>query len=393
MINTSKHTKPSFKKYFLFFILPLLLILIVLTIIFLKNRNNENDKIEGKAITDNKQFDDRKDAKDAEESLVFSHDMFDTSLIKNITPLGELNGGGEEATALNGVMMNIKIVGKKAIDEVAIYAPTDMKLQSYAYTEYGGEPATWTLRFTINNYLNIRFDHVNKASKAVVKVTTNKPTKNDSTDKMPKEELYLKAGDLIGYTTGTSRGHNWNIYLYDTRNENTFVNMERYKNDKGRSVYLNSVCPFSYYPSQMQKKYIKLMGATAPGQSNDCGNASNDIKGTISGMWHLGKEGTSISYQNIYSTPISIYRSSANEIILAEFDRKRFTITAVNPTFKIPKVINTKHCYKLKDDNDREYSGYAYFKLISENEMEVVYERTGTCPSVFPSSKAIAYYR
>ena len=69
--------------------------------------------------------------------IAFTHLFFDPNLVSHITPLGELNGGYEEAQTIAGVMVNIKPeVVEGGSKEIEVRAPTDMTLEKYAYYIY-----------------------------------------------------------------------------------------------------------------------------------------------------------------------------------------------------------------------------------------------------------------
>ncbi|KKQ35325.1 MAG: hypothetical protein US52_C0028G0003 [candidate division WS6 bacterium GW2011_GWA2_37_6] len=328
-----------------------------------------------------------------DNSLVFTHDIFDTSRVSTIGPLGELNGGADEAQALNGVLITIDHEYGENPKKMAVYAPQDMRLEFYSYHTYGNEPPGWSLGFAFDENVKMKIDHITEVSQKIMDATTTKPLANDSSEKYPKTAVEVKAGELIAYTTGTSLAHNWNIYIYEKTNENYFVNLDRYKNSQAGNVYLTAVCPFKYYSGEMQAKYIALMGQSAPGQSADCGNASNDVEGTLAGMWHLNKEEITYNYDGNYANPVSIYANSANEVIIAEVNRKNYRIAANSKTYKDPESIIGEHCFSLVNKDYGVTSGYAYFKIVSDTEMKMVYKGTGSCPTAFPASGAKTYYR
>lgn len=322
-------------------------------------------------------------------TVTFTQPIFDPEMVSNITPLGELMGGYEEATALAGVMINLKPEAYAGGKDIEVKAPTDMKLESYAHfidPNDGGK--NWALIFQISPQIKIRFDHITRVPQKVIDATTTTP-KNNSAEEYPKNKISFKAGEVIAYTSGTKMAHNWNIYLTDTRNKNNFINSERYQTDMGGQRLLTARCPFDFYPDEMKNKFMKLMGYNKPGQSQSCGNPSKDVAGTLSGMWHLSsdpKTGTSEQIDGVYASPLSVFKNSAGEVTIDQVNNQRLDIPPNNKTNQNPKEITGEHCYQLT-------SGYAYFKVISSTQMQFAYSSSGICPTTFPTAQAKTYYR
>jgi hypothetical protein len=166
---------------------------------------------------------------------------------------------------------------------------------------------------------------------------------------------------------------------------------------KDSYYFVNAICPFDPYGKSKKAPYLALMGATAPGQSKTCGNPSKDVKGTISGIWHLSRKQTRETfmgaYDGNYPTPFSLYRDSAGQIVIYELDKQRYIVGSENSTYKNPAKVKTKHCYNLTQYPGETPNGYAYFRVVSDMEMKVAYSGTGTCPATFPRDKAKTYYR
>lgn len=324
-----------------------------------------------------------------EDTIKFTHQIFDPAKVKFIVPLGELNGGYNESQTINGIC-----IFNKSAEAVEVYAPADMTLKYYSYMKDPREGiANYQLTFTINKDVELTFHHLTAVNDELKAIVT--PTEN-SGGVPPSKSYSIKAGQLLAKTTGTF-GHNWNIYLSDRKHTNQFVNQERYEKIRDRYSFISSICPFDYYDDVTKKLYLDLMGATAPGQSATCGNTSKDIKGSISGLWHLTKENSNSTfigeYQGNYATPFSIYKNSAGEIILYEIGRKRYILGSSNPSAKEPAMVKDSHCYNLTEwPENKNTKGFAYFKLISDMEMQMSYNTSGSCPASFPTS-FVTYYR
>lgn len=335
---------------------------------------------------------DRRDGRPDDEVNFTTH-MFDTKTVTHITPLGELNGGYHEAQAIESVMINLKENSNGSADRVNIYAPTDMSLMEYSYHDIEGEDdPNWMLTFEVGQRYVMTLWHIEMPSEKIVEATTDTP-KSDSRAVRVDGELTVSEGELIAYTRGTKQGHNWNIILIDYGHVNEFVNEARYKNtDMGRRL-VGGICPFSLYPEDMKSTYLSLMGYSEAGQSDDCGSVSSDVEGTLSGTWFLDEGNTfEAKRDGDYVSPLSIHMTSANSVVIDQFDGEQFEIASGSPTFKKPSEITDEHCYKLVDIEYGRAAGWAYFQLISSTEMRVKYSSSGSCPSSYPGG-GMTYYR
>lgn len=352
----------------------------------------KKEKISGSNGQDPQKFEysETQQADSASSPIIFTAKIFDPALVSHITPLGELNGGYEEVQTINGVMINIKTDARRNAPEIGVYAPTDMTLEDYSYFTGGPHTPNWHLGFRISKEVKLSFDHITWVAEEMKAATPPTPT---SGYVPPRKKISFKAGELIAKTSGTDQAHNWNIYLRDNRRTNTFANQARYEKIQDRYDFLNAACPFDYYEDSVKQEFMVLMGATKAGQSKTCGSNSRDVKGSLSGLWHLAEDGIGADYQGSYATPFSIYKNSAEEIIVYEINRQRFILDKSNPTYKDPAAVTGAHCYALTEYGGTPAKGYAYFKLVSDMEMRMKYSSSGTCPGEFPESDSVTYYR
>lgn len=320
---------------------------------------------------------------------IFTEPIFDPSLIKNITPLGELMGGYEEAQTLAGVMINIKPEALANGKEIEVRAPTDMHLLYYAFFKSPVDNQEgWTLIFKLTPDIELKFDHITSVSQKIIDATTSTPSQN-SAEQNSKKEVILKAGEVFAYTSGTSMAHNWNIYLIDKAFKNNFIKPERYSHERAAQRLYHGRCVFDFYQDNLRQQFINLMGYSKAGQAQDCGSVSKDVAGTISGMWHLDKNpesGISEKLDGIYASPLSVFKNSAGQVTIDQVDNRRLDVEPNNLTNKDPKEMKKEHCYQLSP-------GYAYFKVISDTEMQFAYSNSSSCPATFPENSAKTYYR
>ncbi|MBI5037899.1 MAG: hypothetical protein HZC01_04320 [Candidatus Kerfeldbacteria bacterium] len=326
--------------------------------------------------------------------VVFTYDIFDVNQVSHITPLGELNGGYNESQAFGGVMINLKRDSQGNVAMLDIIAPADMRLMQYAHYDIEGQPE-WALYFSLAPGVELVMHHVRQVSGSIIKATNAVPQDNSRTVDMPIP-LAISAGELIGRTTGTSLGHNWNIYVYDESTENTFVRPERYRNNYLGDRMRTASCVFDYYPDTIRQPYQALYGYSAAGQSTTCGTVSRDVTGTVAGLWYFSAnpaDGIAEARDGDYATPFAAYTASDGMVILHEIDGHRFDIFPNNPTYRKPSDITDAHCYQLVNSAQNSSAGYAYFRVVDSMTMQLAYKSSGSCPASFPATGAVTYYR
>jgi hypothetical protein len=325
------------------------------------------------------------------KNVTFTAHMFELEKVNYIVPLGELEGGWEEMEVNNMALVHIKREGDYGTPSLLmeVYAPTDITLTSYSYYSYGDNPSTWTLIFEINSDITLKLSAL---TDVVDKIKNTVGTEFTSGEINLQTSLSFTPGEKVGYAGGSADVTNWDVLCYDKNHENQYVNQERYQATYLGERYLTAVCAFNFYPDEIKQDYIDLMGFGAPGLVSDCGNASRDVAGTLSGIWWLSIDGTDIEEQDVFTSPLMIYSNSAGGTSLGYVNKKRYKIRSDNPTNKDPATITTEHCYKLLSAWDGSTDGYAYFKIISDTEMHLATGTSGSCPSMFPDDY-MTYYR
>jgi len=325
------------------------------------------------------------------QEVTFTEHLFELDKARFIVPLGELEGGWEEMEVNNMALVHIQREGDYPAPAMTmeVYAPTEMSLITYSYYSYHGSPLIWTLIFEINADITLRLSALTDVSDTIKNTVGTEYTIGEITLATP---LSFTPGELIGYAGGSAEVTNWDILLYDKTHENQYVNQERYQGTNMGERYLTAICPFKFYPDEMQQEYINLFGFEEAGQTTDCGCASRDVEGTLSGIWWISPEGTDIEGKEMITSPLFIYSNSAGGTSLGYVNNKRYKIRAENPTNKDPATITDKHCYTLISAWDGSSEGYAYFKIISNTEMQLATSTNGECPSTFPTEYT-TYYR
>ena len=387
------------KKYIVV-ILFILIIGVFVTYILYKNDNstvNTNINTDSSTVVQpTETININANTEPAKEKLVFTHDIFNVNEIKNITPLGELNGGYWESQSFAGVMINLKVDSNRDAEMIDIYSPIDMKLTSYSFSDMpGSNDPTWALVFELAPGVEMIMNHVQEAGEKITNVTTTVPVESSRTlEVMPP--LEFEAGEFIAKTAGTPQAHNWNIYVYDESIENEFVRQERYLQDHFGERMITATCIFDYYPENIRKAYELLYGYGDAGQSNTCGTVVRDVKSSIAGLWYFSENpitGITEEKDGVYATPFAIYKTSDDTVIIHEINGQRYDIYPDNSSYKDPAEITNEHCYSLINITNKQPVGYTYFKVIDDYSMQVLFSDSSTCPGSFPIGNSKIYYR
>ncbi|MBI4167876.1 MAG: hypothetical protein HY515_02870 [Candidatus Aenigmarchaeota archaeon] len=178
---------------------------------------------------------------------IFTADVTDNNNIKAITP------PRNEKTHSH--------IWIKDNQKVPFYLPVDGKLVAGTkYTE-GGE-LNYLFFFDVSCEVEIKFDHIKEPIKLIGDMFPNPPKVEDTrTDYLPKTQF--KAGDLIGYTTGTPQAKNWDFGVYNKDKLNHLNGKQGYEELDWRAG-----CPYDYFPSDKKNFYYSLFvsvtGSGAP---------------------------------------------------------------------------------------------------------------------------------
>jgi hypothetical protein len=373
-----------------------ILLLIVMSFSGCIENNNEQtpenaDTNNNETTSPDNQDDQNNNGDDKVEEVSFTAHMFELNKTRYIVPLGELEGGWEEMEVNNMALVHIKRTGdyNSPSLKMEVYAPTNISLTSYSYYSYSGSTATWTLIFEISSVITLKLSALTDVPD---KIKNTVGTEYTSGEINLQTSLSFTPGELIGYAGGTTDVSNWDILLYDKNHENQYINQDRYIGSYLGERYITAVCPFMFYPDEMKQEYINLLGFDAPGLTTDCGCATKDVAGTLSGIWWLSTNGTNIEEQGMFTSPLFIYNNSAGGTSLGYVNKKRYKITSDNPTNKDPATVTDEHCYNLINPWDGSSDGYAYFKIISDTEMRLAAGTSGKCPTTFPE-EYVTYYR
>ncbi len=134
---------------------------------------------------------------------------------------------------------------------VPIYAPIDMTLDRGSFYTHG----PYRLDFEVSCEVMLRFMHITEPIESIRNVFPDEPAPaGDSKDQPLKNEIDFKAGDLIGYTTGTYLAGNWDFGVYNSTKENKYAKDEKFK---WSTIYTTATCPYDYFSPELKAEYEK----------------------------------------------------------------------------------------------------------------------------------------
>ncbi len=137
---------------------------------------------------------------------------------------------------------------------VPLYVPLDAVLDAGSYgKDKPDSPAQYLLTFDVKGHCNFkfRFDHVDEPIESVRQNMPAIPSVSDSRTNPVANRIEFKAGELIGYTSGTMQAGNWDFGLYNMAQKGALA--ESY----GMHAY--SVCWPDFYSSEKRTQYRNLL--------------------------------------------------------------------------------------------------------------------------------------
>ncbi len=349
--------------------------------------NNESNKYENQEIIENK---------NQNCEAQFTEYLVDPKYVQKVGQVGVVHGFGK--TIVERSYISVKEEFRE--QRIPIYAPADMTLIAGARYKVSSDPNyldDYVLKFDAGCNVEVVLGHVKGVVDQIGVQLTN--VKNDSREDM-LNPVKFKAGEEIGYYYQQASGGvaGFDFIVRDRKIINQFINQERYSNRRADNL-ISGVCPYDLYTGDKKEAYYNLLGGGGGTvfKVKNCGNASRDVAGAISGMWFLNKEVTGSIYdyymEGEYGSPVSI-TGDEERISMGNLGNQEpvIYIWSNNPTYKLPEKVTTQHCYQ-RYSNSNMPEGYVYFKVVDNATIDIFYSSSGTCPSSFPSSGSKRYYK
>jgi|SRR3989344_1396982 len=313
----------------------------------------------------------------------FTSAFTDLSVINAINPIGGI-GGGSPGRSYIGVLE-----GKQA----PIYAPANGILRTIIYVDRGEGYGEYGIFLKISCEVEILFDHIDKISDRLMKYAPKDSTQSSATQGNNEINISIQAGELLGYTDGTSLAHTFDFLVTNYGKKNKYINPKRWEWEQA----LYGTCPYDYFVPTLKSLYYEKLGKPSMSgfiKSDTCGNPSHDIAGTASGGWF---KGDSTDKRGDYMAIAKQY----NEVQIATrkdglaFPSQQDVVQGKNSYFNLTDSAPKKYPSEIKLGESVCYESnnkWAFIKLLSNTELSFA-SGSGMCPSDFPSSQAETWSR
>ncbi|MDP6605721.1 MAG: hypothetical protein QF664_05630 [Dehalococcoidia bacterium] len=244
------------------------------------------------------------------------------------------------------------------------------------------ELSQFDLRFELSCEVSYWFDHVSRLAEPFASLAPAEGVR-DTRNAMAPIRVEVKAGDLIGYSSGTVPAHVWDFVLVNTAVTVRFANQQRYETAGDLRSLLHAVCPADYLAPALRAEYVALYGSWTPGgQGTGCDTAV-DLVGTIAGGWFQTPFDASNSFAGAdWGVVASI--AGGGEVDVNGPGRSVRTAPS-DPTFADPKLVTGEHCFQNSNQ-----PSWAYLKVLSDSELGAAFG-DGACPLTFPSDYRTFY--
>lgn len=149
---------------------------------------------------------------------------------------------------------------------VPVYAPMAMTIKNGSH--YVGGP--YMFEFQASCEVTVRFGHMTNPVDSIKKLLPAEPKEDSRTQEL--SGVSFAAGELIGYTVGTSAAGNWDFGVYNSTVTNRYAQDPSWNNS---SVYTTAVCPFDYFAPDLKAEYVakfdsQIMGGNPPHGESFC---------------------------------------------------------------------------------------------------------------------------
>lgn len=322
---------------------------------------------------------------------VFTHMLTDLALVQSIVPLGNSSGGAIKERHQVQLLTDTTPAGATSGRSVPIIAPADARLTSIRRlrTTQPFEDDYYGFDLQISCEVTARFDHVrmpgNKLSAAVSGYS------NGFRD--PEQATRFAAGEVIGHTdgnppapAGVNRAFAFDYALYDSRHENTFANMNRYRTTPDLALSLRAICGGSFYQGALRSAFFARLGYAGRSANGDCRNASRDVPGSLAGGWfRVGQSIDADGGRLAFATEANGVARLTISFSTSFFFEPYHATGTVN---RDPALAtgSSPWCYT---DNSSE----VWFLLSADGMRMSMQQRAGNCTSAAPTSYALQWER
>lgn len=172
----------------------------------------------------------------------FTHDFTEVDKIKSVEPTIITSSSPRHRAWLN-----------ISSGKVAVYAPVDSELVNGVYKNARGA-LDYDLHFQVSCEIWYLINHVTEPVDKIKNAFPKTPQTDTRTSSPFQEPIKVKAGELLGYTSGTPLAHNFDFGVFDLNHFNESLPSD------GGSKYgkeANFICPFDVLPENIKTAYYK----------------------------------------------------------------------------------------------------------------------------------------
>ncbi|WP_430965437.1 hypothetical protein [Spongiimicrobium sp. 2-473A-2-J] len=301
----------------------------------------------------------------------FTASFTDLDDIQHIEPLGELQ-------AFHNFSAHTYVFIKPEVTEVPIYAPVDMDLINVT-----SDGVDFQLVFKASCEVALRFGHVTNPIPSIRNLVVGQGI--SMFEGQPPTLLPVSAGEQIGTTSGTAQAKSFDFGVYHSERPLTFLNNDRFHPVE---TFRYSSCPYDYFTSDLSSQMYDLFGPKPLAQPLSC-RGPRGRAGTIAGPWFDTVEVFSTPHfgQTEFSPLLVATTLNGTVKIVRGTEPDVYRISLGAATHIDPETVTTEHCYEPSS------GGYFYLQLQPDGSLRVARETMGSCPSEFPASGFITYYR
>lgn len=174
----------------------------------------------------------------------FTNNFTETDKIRDVFPTIVIVGNSRHRVFLN--------IDTPQYEKVAVYAPVDSELVGGVYKNVKGA-LDYDFRFQVSCEIWYLINHITEPEEKFKKLFPYIPQDHTRDPPPLKERAKVKAGELLGYTSGTPLAHNFDFAVFDLNHAN-----EDLPGDPPGSNYgleKNFICPFDVLPKNLKKMY------------------------------------------------------------------------------------------------------------------------------------------
>ncbi len=182
--------------------------------------------------------------------IQFTHDFTEVDKISSAEPTIITPGNSRHRAWLN-----------IRSGKVPVYAPVDSELVNGVYKNARGA-LDYDLHFQVSCEIWYLINHLTEPVDKIKNAFPQVPQTDTKINPPFKEPIKFKAGELLGYTTGTPVAHNFDFGVFDLNHFNDELPADggsKYGKEK------NFICPFDVLPEKVKKSYYsKIISSEKP---------------------------------------------------------------------------------------------------------------------------------